>query len=122
MKNLANCDECRAILDDFRNSLGEVERLKDEMGTGADSLRRWLRSFGESQMPMAAILQPDGLEVVYGPEEAGADFLEALHNKAVESYSRNPRCPGFARAMQKMLAHYQRTGHYISVRGLLGKP
>ncbi|HXW54955.1 MAG TPA: hypothetical protein VEJ67_04340, partial [Candidatus Cybelea sp.] len=98
MKNLADCDECRAILGDFRDSLGEVERLKDEVGTNADSVRRWLQSFGESQMPMAAILQPDGLEVVHGAEEAGADFLEALHNKPVESYFSNPRCPGFARA------------------------
>jgi hypothetical protein len=101
MKNLADCDECRAILDAFRDSLGEVERLKDEVGTNADSVEQRLA------------------------EEDGADRLEALHNlhdQLSESHFKNPRCPGFARAMKRMLAHYQRTGHYISVRELLGKP
>jgi hypothetical protein len=118
MKHLDSCDECRAILDEFRNSLGEVERLKDESGTSADSVRRWLQSLGES-IPMAAILQPEGMEVVYGAADDRADFLEVLHNKPLESYFSTPRCPGFARAMQRMLAHYQRTGHWVSVRGLL---
>jgi hypothetical protein len=120
MKKLADCDECRAILDQFRNSLGEVERLRDEIGTDADTVRRWLRSSEEPQMPMdAIILQPHGPEVVYGAEEDGADFLERLHNQRFASLFSNPRCPGFARAMQKMLAHYNRTGHWASVRDLL---
>jgi hypothetical protein len=28
MKNVADCDERRTILDEFRNGLGEVERLR----------------------------------------------------------------------------------------------
>ena len=97
MPTPADCEECRAILDEFRNSLGEVERLKNEMGTGAEVVQERLEE---------------------GVEDDGTDFLEALHNnrQGFESYFNNPRCPGFARAMQRMLAHYNRTGHYISPR------
>lgn len=100
MPSLVDCDECRAILDEFRNSLGEVERLKDGMGTGAEAVQEQLED---------------------GAQDNGTDFLEALHNhrQGFESYFNNPRCPGFARAMQRMLAHYNRTGHYISPRALL---
>lgn len=92
MKNLADCDECRAILDEFRNSLGEVEQFRNELGDKPDAIQRWLA------------------------EEGGVDLAPS---QPFASYFDNPRCPGFARAMQRMLAHYQRTGHYISPRALL---
>lgn len=104
MKNFPDCNECRSILDDFMNSLGEVEQLRDELGTNTlnDAARRWLEG------------------------EDGADFLEALHNllhgQPFASRFTNPRCPGFARAMQRMLAHYQRSDHWTSVRDLLTGP
>jgi hypothetical protein len=98
MTNLADCDECRTILDEFRNSLGEVEQFRNELGDKPDAIGRWLA--GES-----------------GADLAPQEF--ALRNLPFASYSANPRCPGFARAMQRMLAHYQRTGHYISPRAFL---
>jgi len=91
-----DCDECRAILDDFLNSLGEVDKFKDELRNNADAIQRQLA------------------------EEGGADLEEfALRTRDFASRFDNPRCPGFARAMQRMLAHYQRSGHYTSVRALL---
>jgi hypothetical protein len=100
VKNLADCDECRAILRDFVNALGEVERLKQELEPGhADTLRLRL----EDDSGTAGDLE---------------DFT-SLHKQLSASHFDNPRCPGFARAMQRMLAHYNRTGHYVSPRALL---
>lgn len=98
MRNLADCDECRAILDEFINSLGEVQKLKDEQGDNTDAVRRWLAWED-------------------GPDRATKEWF-ALRDQPFAAFD-NPRCPGFARAMQRMLAHYQRTGHYTSVRDFL---
>jgi hypothetical protein len=90
--------ECRAILDEFRNSLGEVEQLRDELGANGDAVRRWLA-------------EEDGTD--------GAPEEFTLRGPPFASYFDDPRCNGFARAMQRMLAHYLRAGHYIAVRALL---
>jgi hypothetical protein len=103
MKNLADCDECRTILDEFRNSLGEVEKLRNERGDKPDAIQRWLAGEGGADL---------------APNQPFVSYLDNPH-KPFASYFDNPRCPGFARAMQRMLAHYQRTGHYISVGVLL---
>ena len=109
MTNLADCDECRTILEEFRNSLGEVEKLRHELGDKPDAIGRWLAGEGGADL---------------APEESAlrnrplASYLDNPR-KPFASYFDNPRCPGFARAMQRMLAHYQRTGHYTSLRALL---
>lgn len=110
MKSLADCEECRAILDEFRSSLDEVERLRSEAGTDVETLQRWLAEGNEGWPPLEL-------------QQEGTDSLEALHNVLHDppfaSRFSNPRCPKFAGAMQRMLAHYQRSGHWISVRALL---
>jgi hypothetical protein len=103
MKHLADCDECRAILDEFRNSLGEVEQFRNELGDKPDAIQRWLAEEGGADL---------------APNQPFASYLDNPR-KSFASYFDNPRCPGFARAMQRMLAHYQRTGHYVSPRALL---
>jgi len=110
MKKLADCDECRAILDEFRSSLDEVESIRDELAANAEAVQRWFTE-GADDWPPAQLQQNRG------------DFLEALHKQLhdppLTSRFSNPRYPKFARAMQRMLAHYQRTGHWFSVRALL---
>ena len=110
MKTLADCEECRAILEEFRNSLDEVESFKSELDANAETMRRFLTDEIQDWPPQP--LQQDG-----------GDFLEALHKELhvppFASRFSNPRYPKFARAMQRMLAHYQRTAHWTSVRSLL---
>ena len=108
MRKLADCDECRAILRDFLNALGEVERLRDEPAPGNADTVRW-------------VVEENGIGRWLEEESGVSRGLEdvASYRQLLASQLDNPRCPGFARAMQRMLAHYNRTGHYVSPHALL---
>lgn len=110
MKKLADCEECRAILDEFRNSLDEVENFKEEQRANAETVQRLLTDETEGWPPPEL-------------QQQGSDFLEALHKQVDDppfaSRFSNPRYPKFAHAMQRMLAHYQRTAQWTSPRAFL---